>query len=171
MKLKNKQTIQTNKPSIAFNPFGVVIVGLETIVTIVIYGFTDLLPKLLKSLGWDVLIKHWISTPSSGPWLSLLIFLAGVQLFKFKQSNQFWYGISEVGFAISSYSYFLITIRLQILDKGFGTASWISLIGALYLIVRGNSNIHDGLKSEKGFWKKSWVEKTINKQNRLIGSM
>lgn len=75
----------------------------------------------------------------------------GIILTIFKQKQQFWYGIFETIFSIVSCSIILQSVK--------ETSEYINILvlilSSLYIIVRGLSNIYDGIK--KNFWGKNDV--------------
>jgi hypothetical protein len=85
-----------------------------------------------------------------GLWTSIgVIFLIGILLSVFKSKQQFWYGIFETAFALAS-CYFTVKSIKETSDV---LTILVALGSTIYLIVRGLSNISDGVK--KAFWLKS----------------
>lgn len=89
----------------------------------------------------------------------LILTFIGYTLFKFKKYQQFWYGVSEFLFSIFTCYYVSKAIKAtDIISPNLNIA--ISSIPAIYLIVRGISNIHDGIGKEK-YVGKFLIEKVI----------
>lgn len=86
----------------------------------------------------------------SGLWSTItIIFLIGILLVIFKFKQQFWYGIFETVFALVTC---YLTIKSITINSEMLTIL-IAIGSTLYLIVRGLTNVIDGL--EKSFWIKN----------------
>ncbi|HEV7745233.1 MAG TPA: hypothetical protein VGO56_09580 [Pyrinomonadaceae bacterium] len=70
---------------------------------------------------------------------TILVLLLGAALFYFKKRHQKFYGLAEIGFALAV-SWASIT-RVQSISD---TTSWITVLAAGYLVVRGMSNYDEG---------------------------
>jgi len=73
--------------------------------------------------------------------LALVIIGAGFIAFGFKKINLLFYGMVEVAFGISS----ALTLAFSGLPSELHLSQWTSLVGCVYVISRGMSNISDAL--------------------------
>ena len=70
---------------------------------------------------------------------TILVLLLGAALFYFKKHHQKFYGLAEIGFALAvSWSSIM---RVQSISDA---TSWITVLAAGYLVVRGMSNYDEG---------------------------
>lgn len=81
-------------------------------------------------------------------WSTIIIFIIGIILTILKQKQQFWYGIFETIFSIVS----CWTILQSVKENSEYVNILVLILSSLYIIVRGLSNINDGIK--KDFWGK-----------------
>lgn len=82
---------------------------------------------------WSVWWRRTIST--------FVIALIGWRLFLFRKHYQWLYGISEISFAVA-----VIWISLEKVQTKQDPASWIAIVAAAYLVVRGLINCEEGMK-------------------------
>ena len=87
---------------------------------------------------------------------ALLILAIGCILFLFKKIQQFWYGVFETMFSISTCFSSFELIRSTIIKESVQFTSILTIISTIYLVVRGISNIDDGYKKEF-WWKKYFI--------------
>lgn len=80
---------------------------------------------------WDVWWFTMIGT--------IAVLLAGVGLFLFRKNYRMFYGLSEVGFAIA-----VGWISLARAQTVKDAASWIAVVAAAYLVIRGLDNYEGG---------------------------
>ena len=80
-------------------------------------------------------------------WLTLigttLILMIGFGLFFFKKRNQRLYGLAEIGFALA-----VGWASIRGVRSTSEIASWLAVLAAAYLIVRGLDNYEEGRKRE-----------------------
>lgn len=135
------------------NGYEILLSKLKPIAIIIFLSFlfNDISKKYIDYDQLKNLLISFIHTPK-GIWLSTsIIFIIGIILTIFKQKQQFWYGIFETIFSIVSCSIILQSVK--------ETSEYINILvlilSSLYIIVRGLSNIYDGIK--KNFWGKNDV--------------
>jgi hypothetical protein len=94
-------------------------------------GFKTLISNLFISFFGKILVIS-------------LIMMIGVVLFVFKKKQQLYYGIAETAFALASC--FIVTENIQNSIAKHGSFFYIilSAMTAIYLIVRGLSNVFEG---------------------------
>jgi len=75
---------------------------------------------------------------------TVLVLLVGVGLFVFKKHYQRFYGLAEIGFAL------VVTWASLVRAKSANdAASWIAVLAAAYLIVRGLNNYQEGKNAQE----------------------
>jgi hypothetical protein len=72
---------------------------------------------------------------------TLVVLMIGVGLFLFRKHYRIFYGLCEVGFAIS-----VGWISLARAHRVQDATSWIAVVAAAYLVVRGLDNYEEGRK-------------------------
>ncbi|WP_338876951.1 hypothetical protein WBJ53_14940 [Spirosoma sp. SC4-14] len=81
-----------------------------------------------------------------GPWLGgILLPTLGLFLLWFKLKQQFWYGFVESVIAV-------VACIVFTLEYQAGTSTFLKLMTALYLCVRGYNNMYDGRTKNEKFW-------------------
>jgi len=120
--------------------------GFIIVISIITYNLVD--------YYFDIIIIYKILLDKvgtqSGLWSTItIIFLIGILLVIFKFKQQFWYGIFETVFALVTC---YLTIKSITINSEMLTIL-IAIGSTLYLIVRGLTNVIDGL--EKSFWIKN----------------
>jgi hypothetical protein len=74
------------------------------------------------------------------------VIIFGFLAFLFKRRNQFWYGMIEACFGVTS----AITLAFSVLPSDMHMPQWASLAGCVYVIARGMSNVSNAL-GDPGF--------------------
>jgi hypothetical protein len=77
--------------------------------------------------------------------LFLIIAFTGFLFFRFKSKSQYYYGVCETSFALTSTWFACDKLFGSLQDKSL----WLPVIGSVYLIVRGLSNIKDAKDKRK----------------------
>lgn len=90
-------------------------------------------------------------------YLAALIALSGLIFFLFKKIQQFWYGLLETIVALAGCVVTAQTVRSGLYQSDSPNSILLQSFGAVYLLVRGLSNMDDGFK--KSFWFKDDYEK------------
>lgn len=117
-----------------------------------------------KYFDISTLYTHLLNslTKPMGLWTTVsIIFIIGIFLSLFRSKQQFWYGFVETIFALVS-CYFAV----KSIKPSTEVISVLLLVGStLYLIVRGFSNLLEGVK--KSFWIKSELERLGSNMNTV----
>jgi hypothetical protein len=130
MKKSEPQNLTKTLWKISRHPLSAVVLGALS-AAILEKLFTALGPKLGSFLHvW------WVTVIGT-----IVVLISGSGLFLFKKTYQALYGLAEVGFALAVG--WTSMMRVQTIGDG---ASWIALVAAAYLIVRGLSNYEEGRK-------------------------
>jgi hypothetical protein len=110
------------------------------VVSIIFSVLLTIALKVLIEKSWPYLTALW-----NVWWFitigTMVVALIGRGLFLFRKYYQMLYGASEVGFALA-----VISINLGKVQKETNAASWIAIVAAAYLIVRGFINLEEGKK-------------------------
>lgn len=94
---------------------------------------------------WLRKINHYDNSLLSKILLFLAIVLLGFLFFIFKQRAQYRYGICETTFAITSTWFACDKLLTNVQEK----SAWLTVVGSIYLIVRGLSNIKEAKEKKK----------------------
>jgi hypothetical protein len=80
----------------------------------------------------------------------IVTFLVGYALFLFRQFNLFYYSITEIGFGMATGAYVVARAMPQSLANvsGHDLINAISLLGAIFIVVRGLDNLKKSKSSE-----------------------
>jgi len=163
--ITNSVVGDANKEISAVDKFGEILFAIERLrdrfvvvssivgVSITIYVLADHFFSVDK-IYQDFLVS--MNKPRMKIIATAIIFILGITLYFFKQKQQFWYGFFETIFALMT-CYFAIA---NINADSPPLSLLIALGSALYLIVRGLSNIADG--REKEYWIKKEFSDVIN---------
>jgi len=125
------------------------------------------LVAILIEIAWPVLAALWHVW-----WLTAIgtiaVLLVGVGLFFFRKHYRMYYGLSEVGFALT-----VSWISLARAQTVQDAASWIAVVAAAYLIVRGLDNYEAG-RTEAAERNKFWIsdsDTTVSKSSIDSGNI
>ena len=89
-------------------------------------------------------------------WIAILVWPVGWAAFRFKQFNQKWYGMVEVVVGI-------VTAFATTTKGAFGPTQLLAIVGTIYVVSRGFSNIAEGRK------KKEEIEKNVRAFREYLG--
>ena len=114
----------------------------------------------VDKIGLLTIVQNSFRPSETYLYLASLIALAGVIFFVFKKNQQFWYGLLETIVALTGCIVTAQTVRGGIYQFESPNSILIQSFGAVYLLVRGLSNMDDGFK--KSFWFKDDYDKFIH---------
>jgi hypothetical protein len=114
----------------------------------VLFSFTFLF--LLKFYGQEIIAgRNYVNTLISQFWINLagviVILIVGILLYVLRQRQRIWYGVLEISFA-SAYGWYAIN---KVETTGY--VELLSIIAAVYLVVRGVDNFMEGRKEREEF--------------------
>lgn len=133
---------QSNQTDIKYKPNNVFVISITMTICIIAYSLTAIFVVLLHQSNFN--IRDFIVNSKGVNLFCFTLGFLAFGLYDFKSRQQFWYGIFEVAFGY--YSIAMVGSRLQktILIGGVDPFSIIGGLSAVYLIVRGLSNISEG---------------------------
>lgn len=80
---------------------------------------------------------------------TILIFSIGYFLFRLKQRYQILYGLLETGFAVATSYTIVDNLQKVLMRSKIDLFVFFPIMTCLYLVVRGLSNVSDGMKKNK----------------------
>lgn len=107
--------------------------------------------------GLLIIVQNSFRPSETHLYLAALIVLSGLIFFVFKKNQQFWYGLLETIVALTGCVVTAQTVRSGVYQSNSPNSILIQSFGAVYLLVRGLSNMDDGFK--KSFWLKDDYDK------------
>ena len=126
------------------------------IVLLIVWGMVRKWNKVDKR-GLLTIVQNSFRPSETYLYLAVLIALAGLIFFVFKKNQQFWYGLLETVVALTGCVVTAQTVRSGVYQSDSPNSILIQSFGAVYLLVRGLSNMDDGFK--KSFWLKGDYDK------------
>jgi hypothetical protein len=138
-----------------YSPTDFIVIFLAMAMFVIAAFLTALFVTILQSNGFN--IRDFIANHGGLNWLVFGLGYLAFALYKFKTRQQYWYGIAEISFGF--YCLVAVAARLgkTVVATGIDPFSIIGELSAVYLIIRGLSNVSEGYA--KPFrWKKFVVK-------------